>query len=280
MHTPVLLNEAVEGLKVHRGGLYIDATAGECGHLKKIIGNGGRVLGIDWDKAQFDKAKSKFVNDKRVTLVLGNFKDIEPIAKKKEFFPAAGVLFDLGLSFDQLSSSDRGFSYEKPSENLDMRIGQELKTTAADIINKSSEEELYSVMARNSEENTAKEIARSLVIARKRKPFRKVKDLLNAVDRSRPANQERTYARVFQSFRIEVNHERENLRRGLEGAMNILKIRGRLAVISFHSIEDRIVKMFGIKHAKTLLPIKKIIGKKSKKTFERSAVLRIFEKKI
>ena len=225
-------------------------------------------------------AKKHFENDRKVTLVMGNFRDIKQIAKEEGFFPAAGVLFDLGLSFDQLSSSGRGFSYGALSEDLDMRIGQELKTTVADIINKSSEQELYNIIAKNSEENTARKIARSLVVARKQKHFRKVRDLLDAVSRSVPSNQERTYARVFQSFRIEVNRERENLRKGLDGALDILGSRGRLAVISFHSIEDRIVKMFGRKHYQTLSTVKKITGKKSKKTFERSAVLRIFEKKI
>src|SRR3989338_3749648 len=150
MHTPVLLKETIEGLNIRSGGLYIDATAGEGGHLLEIAKRGGKVLGIDADSEQVKRLKDVILGRSKATtpesdsgqarmtdnivLVKGNFADIEKIAKKNNFFPVDGILFDLGLSMEQIESSGKGFSYRKINEPLDMRIDSATETTAAELI--------------------------------------------------------------------------------------------------------------------------------------------------
>ncbi len=274
MHTPVLLKSVLENLLIKKDGLYIDATAGEGGYIKEIIKKKGRVLAIDWDKNQVEKLKKQFTN--KVKIILGNFADIEQIVKENDFHRVDGIIFDLGLSMDQLNKSDKGFSYKNLDEELDMRISDQLDKKANDLINKLSFEELYRVFVKNAEEIYSKEIAKTIVSERKYKKIIFVKDLIKIIDKSlkeKKINKEKVYRRVFQALRIEVNHEFENLRRGLEGSLNILKKTGRILVISFHSLEDRIVKNF-IKEKELKEVLKKPIT--GTQRFERSAKLRIF----
>jgi len=265
MHTPVLLQQAIENLNVRLGSLYIDATFGEGGYSSEILKKGGRVLAIDWD---IDQLKNYGLRITDLKLIQGNFSEIEKIAKENDFFPIDGVVFDLGLSMKQIEESGRGFSYNRPDEPLDMRLSLDNKLTAKDLIKELSEEELYEVFAKNSEEIKSKEIAYEV---KKRKKMETVSDLICVIDKALGFKSNQTYARIFQALRIELNDEFENLKKGLKGAVDILKKDGRVVVVSFHSFEDRIVKNF-VKEKKLKFLFKKPI--RGFRSFERSAKLR------
>ena len=288
MHTPVLLQQAIENLNVEPKGKYIDATFGEGGYSKEILKRGGKVLGIDLDATQLSssgltggsrKLDSRFRgndkesgNDKKkrndIILVQGNFGDIEKIAKENEFYPVDGVVFDLGLSMRQIEESGRGFSYHHPEEPLDMRLSLDTNLTAKDLLKKLDRDELYNVLAKNSEEVKSMPIAEEI---KRAKTIATVGDLIKAVDRAVGFSSKTVYARVFQALRIEVNDELNNLKSGLKGAVNVLKKGGRVVVVSFHSLEDRIVKNFVRENGLKFLQRKPIKGFRS---FERSAKLR------
>lgn len=279
MHRPVLLQQAIENLNVKPGGLYIDATFGEGGHAIEIIKQGGKVLGIDLDQYQISHSTSSGqanIKDKNLKLVQGNFKNIEKIAKENDFCPVDGILLDLGLSMNQIANSGRGFSFKNIEENLDMRIDKNLETTASDLINSLSEDELYEVFAKYSEDLNSRIIAKEIVYRRHEKKVEKVKDLLQMIDQALKAKDERTYRRIFQALRMAVNAENENLKIVLQGAIKILKKGGRLIVITFHSLEDRIVKNF-IRENNLDKINKKIIKSNSGWRFERSAKMRVIE---
>lgn len=267
MHHSVLLQEAIDGLNIIPGGKYIDATAGEGGHLGGIAERGGNVLGIDWDDSQ------KLNNN----IVRGNFAEIEKIARENNFFPVDGILFDLGLSMHQIKSSERGFSYQNADEPLDMRINLGIKVKASDIVNSCREDELYELIAGYSEDVNSRTISRAIVNGRRFKRIEKVGDLLNIIVKTLGNRDKKTFARVFQSLRIAVNNEPDNLKLGLSGALSILKTGGRISIISFHSLEDRLIKKFG--QINGLIQVnKKVIRGNSSIIYERSAKLRIFEK--
>lgn len=266
MHTPALLKEAVESLNVIPGNKYIDATFGEGGYSQEILNRGGKVLAIEWDSDQIQNSK---LENRNFRLAHGNFADIETVARKNDFFPVSGVIFDLGLSMGQIESSGRGFSYRKMGEPLDMRIdkvGQEM--TAADSIKEKGPSDLYDILAKNSEELKSKAIAEEI---KKTKRLETVGDLITAIDRAVGFKSKSVYARIFQALRMEVNHEQENLKRALVGASRIMMRDGRIVVVSFHSLEDRIVKNFGKKHRELE---KKPYSGKLGRSFERSAKIR------
>lgn len=263
MHTPVLLKEAVDALSVRRGGKYIDATYGEGGHSQEIARSGGAVLAIEWDDTKIKNSK----------LVWGNFKDIEKIAKENKFAPVDGVLFDLGLSMEQLKDGGRGFSYKKNDEPLDMRINSNLKVKASDIVNSYKLEELYDTLTRNSEEVDSWAIAHAIVKTRRIKKIMTVGEIIDVLKKM--GKGESAFRRIFQALRIEVNDEFDNLKKGLKGAKSILNSKGRIVVISFHSLEDRIVKKF-IKSENMKLITPAVVRSKSNLKFERSAILRAF----
>jgi 16S rRNA (cytosine1402-N4)-methyltransferase len=271
MHTPVLLKEVIESLDVKKDGLYVDATFGEGGYSQAIVEKGGKVLGIDFDKEQLKNFELKINNLK---LVEGNFGDIEKIAKANDFFPVDGIVFDLGLSMRQLSQSERGFSFKKFNEPLDMRISLKLETTARDLVNRLSESELYEIFAKNSEEINSKAIARKIILERQFRKLASVNDLTNCIDKAVGEKDNNAYKRIFQALRIQVNDEFINLKNGLSGAKKIIKADGKIAVVTFHSLEDRIVKNFS-KTEGTKLLLKKPIMNRRGKSFERSAKLRI-----
>jgi len=289
MHNPVLLKETLEGLNIRQDGLYIDATVGEGGHLIEIAKRGGKVLGIDWDEKQiknlilrhpefisgsdFKKQMLKLVQHD-IRIVQGNFADIEDIAKKNNFFPIDSVLFDLGLSMDQIQKSGRGFSYKNLDEPLDMRIDTALATTASNLLKSLDQNELYEIFAHYSEEINSLAIGKALIRARSLRPINKVGDLIKIIDQVLGQKSNKTYARIFQALRIAVNDELENLNKGLKGALRVLKSQGRIVVISFHSLEDRIVKQF-IRQNKLKQLNKKIIMSRNGLEFERSAKMRI-----
>ncbi len=265
MHTPVLLQQAIERLNIKKGGSYIDATFGEAGYTDAILKKGGKVLGIDLDQEQLKNSRINGLTN--LKLVQGNFAEIEKIAKENGFYPADGAVFDLGLSMKQLDQLGRGLSYKKLEEPLDMRLDLENEMTARDLIKKSSKEELYQILARNSEELNSKPIADQIKATRK---MDSVGDLINAIDRAGFKNQS-VYARIFQALRIEINQEFENLKKGLAGAVKIIKKGGRIVVVSFHSLEDRIIKNFVRNNQLKFLERKPVRGVWP---FERSAKLR------
>lgn len=260
-HTPVLVEEVIEWLEVKEGKKYIDATFGFGGHSSEIKKRGGIVLGIDADP--------------QTGAVHGNFRDIKKIAKDNGFEEIDGILFDLGVSSYQLDTPERGFSYQREGP-LDLRFDQGQGVSAAEIVNKSSENELYEIFLRFGEEQLAGTIAHSVVRARRVEPIRTTGQLarVTGVDNA-------TLSRIFQALRIVVNDELEALKEGLKGAEKLLKPGGRLAVISFHSLEDRIVKQFMRKTTWQLVtkhpvrPSEKEIKENSR---SRSAKLRIAEK--
>lgn len=224
-HTPIMVEEVTSGLAVAPGKRFIDATYGGGGHASEIVRHGGEVLGIDVDP------------DSGPHVVHGNFRNIEEIAKKEGFTDVDGILFDLGVSSHQLDTAARGFSYRFTNAPLDLRLNQQRGETAAALLARVSERELYEILATFGEEEHSRAIAALVVRARRVKLIETTGDLLKLIDK-------RDASRVFQALRIAVNDELHALKEGLHGAKALLKPGGRLAVISFHSLEDRIVKQF------------------------------------
>lgn len=274
MHTPVLLQTVINSLDIKPNGKYIDATYGEGGYSKAIADKGGFVLAIDLDEDQIEKGKAK--NLKQIKFVQGNFADIEEIAKKHHFKQVDGVVFDLGLSMEQITKSGKGLSYKALNESLDMRLDNNFEYTAEFFLNTLSAQDLYNLFARNSEEVLSQEIANSIVRLRVHRRIRKVQDLVLALDKIVGKRNFGVYARIFQALRIKVNHEFENLELGLKGALQIINSNGKVAVVTFHSLEDRIVKQFIKKNH--LTELQKLIKGDFQKSFERSAKLRVFSK--
>lgn len=243
-HVPALLNETIEGLNIKPGGKYIDATLGGAGHTKEILRLGGIVLGIDSDIDAIENAKQ--LNFKNLILVQGNFAHLKQIAQENNFLEVDGVLFDLGVSTHQLETENRGFSFNTNAP-LDMRMDQSLAVSAKDLINGLNEGELSDLIYKLGEERFAKRIAREIVNARKVHPVTTCDELAKIILKSRPrSSQDRTHpaTRTFQALRIAVNDELNSLRDSLPQAVDLLKGDGRIAVLSFHSLEDRIVKNF------------------------------------
>lgn len=250
-HKCVLLEEALEGLNVRSGEKYIDASLGGGGHTREILKRGGVVLGIDQDleSVEFVKRSGQVANLK---IVQGNFNKLEEMAKKEGFESVSGILFDLGMSSHQLES-DRGFSFQR-DDPLDMRMDSSLAVTAKDLVNALHEGELYELFTKYGEESFARPIARAIVASRLKEKIEttgNLADLIERVVKRRGSASWRIHpaTRVFQALRIAVNDELNSLKQALPQALGLLKNDGRLVVISFHSLEDRIVKEFFKKHA-------------------------------
>ena len=275
MHTPVYLEEALEALKVEEKGKYIDCTAGEGGHLKKIAEKGAQVLALDYDSSQIENLTKQLAHLKNVKLVTANFKDLESVATENKFTNADGILMDLGLSFRQLMDKGIGLSFNRPQDNLDMSV-EGTRVTAAQILNSYTRDELNDMFIRNAEEITSGQIANAIVSQRMERPYKLVQDLLITLRSLGAADQ--TKARIFQALRMEVNQEKLNLQQAIKGAVEVLKDGGRLVVITFHSLEDRIVKQFG-RTEQRLKEVKVKIPRNERAAFERSAQLRVYEKK-
>lgn len=246
-HKPVLKDEVAEALNVKKGKLYIDATIGGGGHTEEILKRGGIVLGIDLDPEAIkyvEKNLESRIQNSELKLVRGNFQDIAKIAWENGFEKVDGALFDLGLSSYQIEQSGRGFSFLR-DEPLDMRISSESHLTAREIINKWTEAQLYDLFSRMGEDPNSHALAESIVRARRLKPIKTTGELVQIINNTVRGREKRHPAtRMFQALRIGVNQELENLKKGLSGAFNLLAGGGRLAVISFHSLEDRIVKRY------------------------------------
>lgn len=248
-HITVLAKEVVDFLNVKPDEKYIDATLGGGGHTGEILNRGGKVLGIDVDQDAVDYVERKWQIENRswkekLTLVRGNFRDLREIARRNGFEKVAGIIFDLGVSAHQLKGKGRGFSFNL-DEELDMRMEKNNPVTAKEVINTKSQKELYEIFTKFGEEKLAWTISEAIVRARSLKPISKTSELADIVRKAKKTRGKIDAAtKVFQALRIYVNDELENLKRALEQTIDILQPGGRLIAISFHSLEDRIVKNF------------------------------------
>lgn len=248
-HIPVLPYEVLEWLAPRPDGLYIDATLGLGGHSSLILERSapsGRVIGFEWDNQAVAQASSRLsVYGERFQLVHGSYADVVEHCHDLDLPLANGVLLDLGVSSLQLDTPERGFSFRSEAP-LDMRMGTSLKVTAADLVNRLKKDELADVFYNYGEERQARRIARFLVEARLEKPVTTTKQLADIVSRAIPRKYHpkkiHVATKVFQGLRIAVNSELDNLVKLLNDAPQIMSAEGRLAVITFHSLEDRIVK--------------------------------------
>lgn len=280
MHSPVLLQNVIKSLNVNKEGLYIDATIGEGGHLREILKRGGKALALDMDGEQITKAKNLFdsyIKNGQLILSHNNFADLEKVARRYNFFPVDGILIDLGLSYRQIVESGKGFSYEKPNEILDMRLDKRIKVNARDIVKSYSEDELYELFAGNSEDINSRSIAENIVRSRNIRKINTVADLLNVINKTLNKKEMGTYARIFQALRMGVNNEIENLKKGIIAGSRILRKGGKLLIITFHSVEDRIVKNF-VNNTDLFKQMELIKGNQELR-YERSAKLRVLIKK-
>lgn len=256
IHTPVLLKESIAILDPQPGEFFIDGTAGSGGHSEAIlekIGPNGKLLGIDWDKNAISNLKSKISNN-NVILINGNYADLPEIlkslkAEKLKSLKADGLIIDLGFSSEQLSppvGGGRGFSFMK-DEPLDMRYGDG-EMTAAEVINSFNEKDLADIFWKYGEERFSRQIAKKITEERKKKRILTTFELVEIVKKAVPKFYERgrlhPATRVFQALRIYVNRELENLETLLKNLDKIIKNKGRVAIISFHSLEDRLVKNY------------------------------------
>ena len=250
-HTPVLIAEVLENLAGPGTKKVIDGTLGDGGHTIEFAKRGIQVLAIDQDEEMIGRAKKRIADmgteiEEKITIVHGNFADIETIARKNKFDEVDSILLDLGVSTYQLMSDTRGFSI-KNGGTIDMRMDQRLEHSAADIINSSSEDELYEIFTKFGEEHNSRSIARRIVLARTvKKPIRTIEELIGIVE-----GKEGKYVgpihhatKVFQALRIATNDELVHLNTVLPQTVQVLRKNGRVGVISFHSLEDRIVKRF------------------------------------
>ncbi|MEW6067061.1 MAG: 16S rRNA (cytosine(1402)-N(4))-methyltransferase RsmH [Nitrospirota bacterium] len=245
-HVSVMLKEVVEMLDPKADGTYIDATIGTGGHTEailKMLGSGGRLIGIDRDDKALEIAEKRLGN-KRVIFKKGNFSDMESLLSQDNISEVDGILFDLGLSMVQLKSPERGFSFMS-NDRLDMRMDRNYAISAWDIVNKYPEKELERIFKEFGEERLSRKIAKAIIRYRSKRQINTCSELSNIIEevyggrgRYHPAT------RTFQALRIEVNKELDHLRSGLDTSLRLLKRGGRLCVISYHSLEDRMVKNF------------------------------------
>ena len=246
-HIPVLKNETIDLLNVRQNGVYVDGTLGGAGHSKAILEKAKikMLVGIDQDEEALAVAKKNLSNFKNVTYVHDNFRNIDSILQNLGLESVDGILVDIGVSSYQIDSDERGFSFRLEAK-LDMRMDKSKSFSAYELVNTYSEENLIKIIRDYGEEKFAKSIARHIVKAREQKPIETTKELesiiLSSVPRYKGQDGRSNVQRTFQAIRIEVNSELDALSEFLEKATSFLKPGGRLAVISFHSLEDRIAK--------------------------------------
>ncbi|MCR4508709.1 16S rRNA (cytosine(1402)-N(4))-methyltransferase RsmH [Pseudomonas sp. 32.2.56] len=254
-HITVLLDEAVEGLAVRANGCYLDGTFGRGGHSRLILeklGPDGRLLGFDKDPLAIATGNALAAEDGRFVVVQRSFAELgDEVVARGLAGKVNGILLDLGVSSPQLDDAERGFSFMNDGP-LDMRMNPDAGVSAAQFIATAAEEEIARVFKEYGEERFAKRMARAVVLRRTEQPFERTADLAQVLTVANPAWEKgkNPATRAFQGLRIHVNNELGDLERGLDAALETLEVGGRLVVISFHSLEDRIVKLFMRKHAK------------------------------
>lgn len=245
-HIPALLPQCLDALDIHPGGVYVDCTFGGGGHSWAILerldaAQGGHLYGFDQDRDALANAP----RDPRFTMVLSNFRYLVNFMRYYNVESVDGVLADLGVSFHHFDDAGRGFSFRWPDGPLDMRMNRNARRTAADILNTASEEELTRILRLYGEVQNAPRMARTIVAARAKAPLATAGDLLEAIaPLISPRKEKKELAQVFQALRICVNDEIAALRELLAAALTVLRPGGRLAVITYHSLEDRLVKNF------------------------------------
>lgn len=247
-HVSVLLNETIEGLNIKEDGIYADGTMGGAGHSSEIakrLSEKGRLIGIDQDLDAHKAARERLKEFKNVTFVHDNFYNVKNILDELNIEGIDGIMMDLGVSSYQLDEAERGFSYMNDAP-LDMRMDREREFSAYNVVNEYEEEELYKIIKDYGEERFAKKIARLIVKAREEKPIETTFELVDIIKGAIPAKLRREgphpAKRTFQAIRIEVNAELSILNDAIEDSVSKLNKGGRIAIITFHSLEDRIVK--------------------------------------
>ena len=244
-HIPVLFNETIDALNVRPDGIYVDCTAGGGGHCAAVAEKltTGRIIAIDQDPEAIENLNERFKDNGRVTVVHDNFVNIEAILKKLDIDGVDGIMADLGVSSHQLDTDERGFSFHKDAP-LDMRMSME-GMSAAELVNTVSQQELQRIIYTYGEEKFAPSIARNIVKAREIKPIETTFELVDIIKNSMPMKAKRDShpaRKTFQALRIEVNGELEKLDKTLDSMFEVLNPSGRIAIITFHSLEDRMVK--------------------------------------
>lgn len=291
-HIPVLLTETMEGLNLSPNDTVIDGTLGGGGHTREILNNtapNGIVLGIDWDSAAITRTKQALAEfGDRLIAKQGNYTDVKKFVYESRLSNIRAALLDVGLSRDQLLDVNRGFTFTSPT-SLDMRFSDQEALTAQEIVNTWSENELAHIFRMYGEERHATSIANRIVATRRERPFCSAEALAACVARG-AANRGRfrihPATRVFQALRIATNHELENIKQALPAYIDILASGGRFAIITFHSLEDRIVKHYfkarAKEHGDITILTKKVIKPARAEALanpaSRSAKLRIIEK--
>lgn len=305
-HKPVLLNECIEGLNIKPDGIYVDGTLGGAGHSKEILKrldkNKGILIGIDRDEEALQAAKQNLSEYENVKYVHGNHDNIKEILESLKIDKVDGILLDLGVSSYQLDERNRGFSYLGSNE-LDMRMDKSQRLTAMEVINNYKEEHLANIIYEYGEERFSRNIAKNICIERRKKKIETTDELVKIIEKSIPRlnpKEGHPAKRTFQAIRIEVNNEIKPLEDTIKNSIDILKPKGRLCVITFHSLEDRAVKqamnrakgmctcpkdipycVCGAKELGTVITRKPIIASEEEQkenSRSKSAKLRIFEK--
>jgi 16S rRNA (cytosine1402-N4)-methyltransferase len=292
-HTPVMVEEVVRYLSSsEKEGIYVDCTLGSGGHTEAILKKGaGRVIGIDQDEEQVNRARERLKGyGHRIALIHNNFKNLKEIFQKLKISEVKGILFDLGVSSEHLQEPSRGFSF-LASGPLDMRMDRRSKITASDLVNNLPFPALKELIFEFGQEHWASKIAKFIVKERKHRPFQTTKELADLIKRVIPYSKVRRKihpaTRTFQALRIAVNNELEILKESLPRAIDILSKKGRILVISFHSLEDGITKRVFREEAKLgrikILTKKPLLPSLREVVFNpraRSAKLRVAEKRV
>lgn len=248
-HYTVMLNEAVDALKCENGKIYVDCTLGGGGHselILKRISPDGRLIAFDVDDDAIAAASKRLGGYKNLTIVKNSYTNIKEVLANLGIEKiTGGILFDLGASYHQLTKQERGFSFSKEAP-LDMRFNQDSDFTAYDVVNTYSEEDLVRIFSEYGEEHFSKRIARTIIEQRKVKKLETTTELANLIVNCTPRVKSNIHpaTRVFQAIRIEVNQELKNVKNTLEDILDLLEIGAIISVISFHSLEDRVVKQF------------------------------------
>lgn len=244
-HIPVLFNETIDALNIRPDGIYVDCTAGGGGHSAAVLEKltTGRLIAIDQDPDAIETLEKRFAGNSKVTIVHDNFVNIETVLSNLGIIGVDGVMADLGVSSHQLDTDERGFSFHKDAP-LDMRMSQ-TGMSAKDLVNNASQQELQRIIYSYGEEKFAPSIARNIVKAREESPIETTFQLVEIIKNSMPMKAKRDghpARKTFQALRIEVNGELDKLDKALDSMFNVLNPNGRLAIITFHSLEDRLVK--------------------------------------